>query len=103
MSFFQLLTTWKDQELMVLCYVNSVNTEGRVQMGNEITPPAGQAREQWEIFRALSEECGVSLPYNSLEELRARIYEIAPHLLKYDHIETSVYGKIATKEYGTNQ
>ena len=54
-SFCQLLTTWKDQEPMVNFYVTSVNTEGRVQMGNEIVVPAGQAKEQWEIFRALSE------------------------------------------------
>lgn len=51
---------------MVNGFIFLVNTEGRVQMGNEIVPPAGQSREQWEIFRALSEECGVSLPYNSL-------------------------------------
>lgn len=42
------------------------------------------------------------MPYNSLEELRARIYEISPHLLKYDHIENSVYGKISNKDYIEN-
>ena len=39
----------------------------------------------------------MSIPYNSLEELRARIYEIAPHLLKSDFIEPTVYGKVAAK------
>lgn len=66
-------------------------------MGMKIVEPPGHSRDQWEIFRALSEECGVTLPYNSVEELRARIYSIAPHLLKYDFIEPTVYGKIANK------
>ncbi len=32
--------------------------------------------------------------------MRARIYKIAPHLLKYDNIEPSVYGKISNGKYG---
>jgi len=41
------------------------------------------------ILRALSEELGQSLPYDNLEELRYRMAELAPHLLKYDYIEGS--------------
>ena len=33
--------------------------------------------------------------------MRARVYDVAPHMLKYDNIESSVYGKVANKEYGT--
>lgn len=69
-------------------------------MGLKIVEPPGHAREQWEILRALSEECGVSLPYNSIEELRGRIYAIAPHLLKYDYVEPTVYGKVANRVWG---
>lgn len=48
MLFFQQLTIWKDQEHMVKYnLIFLVNTEGRVQMGNEIVLPAGHAREQW--------------------------------------------------------
>lgn len=43
-------------------------------------------------MRALSEECGCALPYDSLEEVRYRIAELAPHLLKYDYIEPTVLG-----------
>lgn len=43
----------------------------------------------------------MALPYNSIEELRARIYNIAPHLLKYDFIEPTVYGKVANKKWGS--
>lgn len=69
-------------------------------MANKVVEPPGHSRLPWEIFRALSEECGVALPYDSIEELRARIYEISPHLLKYDNIEPSVYGKISNRAYG---
>lgn len=43
----------------------------------------------------MSEEVGVPLPYDSLEELRYRVAELAPHLLKYDYIEPTVFGKVA--------
>jgi NADH dehydrogenase (ubiquinone) Fe-S protein 1 len=39
------------------------------------------------IFRALSEELGQTLPYDNFEELRYRMAELAPHLMKYDYIE----------------
>src|SRR5690606_16413378 len=42
--------------------------------------PPGDAREDWAIFRALSEVLGQKLDYNNLDELRVRIYEAAPHL-----------------------
>jgi len=72
-----------------------VNTEGRVQMSKMVVPPPGQARNDWEVIRALSEEAGQSLPYDNIEEIRYRIAELAPHLLKYDYIEPTVFG-----EYG---
>ena len=69
-------------------------------MGLKVVEPPGHSREQWEIIRALSEECGVGLPYNSIEQLRSRIYNIAPHLLKYDYIEPTVYGKVVNRVWG---
>ena len=77
-----------------------MNTEGRVQLANKVVDPPGHAREAWEIFRALSEECGVALPYDSIEELRSRIFEICPHLLKFNHVEPSVFGRIANNPSG---
>jgi NADH dehydrogenase (ubiquinone) Fe-S protein 1 len=41
------------------------------------------------VLRALSEEMGCPLPYDSLDEIRTRIAELAPHLVKYDYIERS--------------
>lgn len=41
------------------------------------------------VLRALSEEMNIPLPYDSLDEVRTRIAELAPHLVKYDYIERS--------------
>jgi len=41
------------------------------------------------VLRALSEEIGSPLPYDTLEEVRTRIAEFAPHLIRYDFIENS--------------
>ena len=54
-----------------------VNTEGRVQRGARAIFPKGEAKEDWAILRALSAEMGAVLPYDTVEELRARM--IADH------------------------
>ncbi len=50
-----------------------VNTEGRVQLANRAVFPKGEAKEDWAVLRALSAELGATLPYDSLDELRARL------------------------------
>ncbi|HXT80776.1 MAG TPA: molybdopterin-dependent oxidoreductase, partial [Acetobacteraceae bacterium] len=50
-----------------------VNTEGRVQRGARAVYPPGQAREDWRILRAFSEQIGRTLPYDTIEALRARL------------------------------
>ena len=54
-----------------------VNIEGRVQRAPRAIFPKGEAKEDWAILRALSAELGATLPYDSLEALRARL--IADH------------------------
>ncbi len=49
--------------------------------------PTGLAKEDWTIIRALSEELGYRLPYDNLEEVRARIAELAPSIIKLDYAE----------------
>ena len=63
-----------------------VNTEGRAQMTEQAATPPGEAREDWKIFRALSACLDVTLPYDNLNELRAAMYEAAPHLAQLDEI-----------------
>lgn len=55
-----------------------VNTEGRVQMGFRAVFPKGEAREDWAILRALSERVGDKLPYDSLDELRGKLFADHP-------------------------
>ncbi len=55
-----------------------VNTEGRVQMGFRSVFPKGEAREDWAILRALSERLGATLPYDTLDQLRARLFAEHP-------------------------
>jgi NADH-quinone oxidoreductase subunit G len=55
-----------------------VNTEGRVQQGLRAVFPKGEAREDWSILRALSERLGAKLPYDSLDELRTRLFAEHP-------------------------
>jgi NADH-quinone oxidoreductase subunit G len=55
-----------------------VNTEGRVQRGFMATHPPGESREDWKIIRALSARLGHTLPYDSIEALRARLEQVNP-------------------------
>lgn len=72
-----------------------VNMDGRVQQTRAALTPPGFARDDWMVIRALSEELGTPLPYDSLDELRTRLAEIAPHLVRYDHIEPSNFQRLA--------
>jgi NADH dehydrogenase (ubiquinone) Fe-S protein 1 len=69
------------------------NTEGRAQQTHLANTPPGKAREDWKIIRALAEVCGVSLPYNDLDEIRDRIEQISPNLTRLDSIEEANYFK----------
>lgn len=66
-----------------------VNTEGRAQQTLVAVTPPGMAREDWKIIRALSEVAGAPLPYDTLDELRNRMEDIAPHLVRYGHMESN--------------
>jgi len=55
-----------------------VNTEGRVQRGERAVYPKGEAKEDWAILRALSEHLGARLPYDTLDQLRDRLFKDHP-------------------------
>ena len=66
-----------------------VNTEGRVQMGTRAAFAPGDAREDWAILRALSDVLGHKLPFDSLAQLRSKLYEDFPHFAALDEISKS--------------
>lgn len=74
-----------------------VNLEGRVQVGQRAAFPPGDAREDWAIFRALSAVLGRTLPYDSLNALRADLHAAHPHLSREEKIvaDQSVLAKLA--------
>ena len=63
-----------------------VNTEGRPQMTARAVFPPGEAREDWKIVRALSGVLGQALPFNSVTELRAKMFAACPHLALLEQI-----------------
>ncbi len=72
-----------------------VNTEGRVQMGNRAGFAPGDAREDWAIIRALSDVLGKKLPFDSLRELRSKLYAAFPHFAGIDEIAVADSAQIA--------
>jgi len=72
-----------------------VNTEGRVQMANRAGFAPGEAREDWAILRALSDVLGKRLPFDSLQQLRARLYADHPHFAAVDRIAHGEAGDVA--------
>ncbi|GGB60575.1 NADH-quinone oxidoreductase [Roseibium aquae] len=71
-----------------------VNTEGRVQLAERAGFPPGEAREDWAILRALSAVTGEALPFDSLTELRSKLFEAHPHLSSIDMIEPGAVADI---------
>ena len=81
-----------------------VNLEGRVQRGERAVFPPGDAREDWAIFRALSDVLGKRLPFDSIEQLRVEMAKVVPALdveglanygWSAPNLSTTVSGKIA--------
>ena len=57
-----------------------VNLEGRVQRGEKASFPPGEAREDWTIFRAVSDLLGTPLPFDRFDQLRAAMIAEVPAL-----------------------
>jgi len=64
-----------------------VNMDGRPQRTKPAVGPVGHARVDWQTVRALSEYIGVPLPYNNVDNVRERMYDISPGLRNADDIE----------------
>ena len=64
-----------------------VNTEGRAQMTARAVFPPGEGREDWTIIRALSGFLGKPLPFDTAQQLRAKMFAAHPHLALLDLID----------------
>jgi NADH-quinone oxidoreductase subunit G len=77
-----------------------VNTEGRAQITMRAVFPPGEAREDWKIIRALSGVLGKTLPFDSIQQLRAKIYDAHPHLALLEQIlpaDTAAIAQLAER------
>ncbi|HEX4181659.1 MAG TPA: NADH-quinone oxidoreductase subunit NuoG, partial [Caulobacteraceae bacterium] len=77
-----------------------VNTEGRVQMAERAVFPKGEAREDWAILRALSERLGAKLPYDTLNQLRTKLFADHPTFGQIDLAPGSTPAKLDLKSIG---
>jgi NADH-quinone oxidoreductase subunit G len=71
-----------------------VNTEGRMQTTRRAVYPPGEAKEDWKIIRALSDTLDMTLEYNDLHSLRARIAAEWDCLDELHSIKVSDLGKV---------
>jgi NADH-quinone oxidoreductase subunit G len=71
-----------------------VNTEGRVQMGQRAVFPKGEGREDWSILRALSDRLGATLPYDTLAQLRTKLFADHPIFGRIDYAPGAVASAI---------
>ena len=62
-----------------------VNTEGRVQRGERAVFPKGEAREDWAVLRALSGYLDKPLAYDTLDQLRDRLFAEHPTFGEIDY------------------
>ncbi|NCU52293.1 MAG: NADH dehydrogenase (quinone) subunit G [Candidatus Fonsibacter ubiquis] len=66
-----------------------VNTEGRVQNANKASFPPGDAKEDWKIFRALSEVYKKTIDINTHEILRENLFKDFPIFKDIDQLPSS--------------
>ncbi|MBL8700468.1 MAG: NADH-quinone oxidoreductase subunit G [Alphaproteobacteria bacterium] len=73
-----------------------VNTEGRVQQARIANFPPGEAREDWKILRAFSEQVGKRLPYDTLGQLRAALAARNAIFGQVDRVVPAAWGAFGT-------
>ena len=75
-----------------------VNLEGRVQSAYRASYPPGNAKEDWKILRALSETLNKTLKFNTIEELRIKLFESFPSLSNIDELPIIDYSNLDISE-----
>ena len=73
-----------------------MNIEGRVFQTTKCHNPLGESKDEWKVFRALSEAITNKLKFNNLSELRNEIitnYKNLAHLNEIDPVKKISFGK----------
>jgi len=85
-----------------------VNTEGRVMQTTKCFQPLGESKEEWKIFRAISDEFNSELIFNNIGELRKEIIKNFPYLKEINvlpdkkNIDFESFVKIADQQIDYN-
>jgi len=77
-----------------------INTEGRIQISDFAVHPPGEAREDWKIFRAMSDVLSKTLAYDDLDALRARMKEVVEDIDMVDVPRPGIVSTDAAGEMG---
>ena len=54
-------------------------------------PVPGDARDDWKIVCALSDVLGVPLPYSTLDGVRERLVDVAPHMAEVHTVQPPLW------------
>jgi NADH-quinone oxidoreductase subunit G len=68
-----------------------MNLEGRAQLAMLAIFPPGEAKEDWAILRALSEKLGKALSYDTLDQLRAKLYQANKRFQRLNAVEPAAW------------
>ena len=63
-----------------------------MQLGQRAAYPPGDAREDWAILRALSERLGKTLPYDTFDDVRARLVAVNKSFAALDQQAAGAWG-----------
>lgn len=74
-----------------------VNLEGRVQSAFKASFPPGSAKEDWKILRALSDALNKPLKFNTIEQLRYKMFEFNPALKRVDQLPSIDVNTLGTE------
>ncbi len=68
-----------------------MNLEGRAQLAMLAIFPPGEAKEDWAILRALSEKLGKPLGYDTLDQLRSKLYQANKRFQRLNAVEPAAW------------
>ena len=76
-----------------------VNTEGRSQLSLKACEKIGDARENWSIIRALSEQLNCKLEYNNLSQLRKKLFLEFPDFAALNEVKKNSWVKSKSSKF----
>jgi NADH-quinone oxidoreductase subunit G len=74
-----------------------MNIEGRAQLGRLAVFPPGDAKADWSILRALSESLGKKLGYDTLDQLRKKLYQAFPRFQRIGAVEPASWAAFGSQ------